>query len=76
MKNLQEIITSYERDWHIVDGLYIQEVQSLTEEEILGILEKAQGRDIIISENEDLLDGQWYKYDWEIQKDFDFEKYL
>lgn len=76
MKNLQQIITSYEKDWHIVDGLYIQEVQSLTEEEILGILEKAKGRDILIDENWDNLDGQWYKYDWSEDPNFDLEKYL
>lgn len=76
MKNLQDLIASYERDWHIVDGLYIKEVQNLTDEEILAILENAKGRNIIVDENESLLDGQWYKYEWSEDPNFDLEKYL
>lgn len=76
MKNLQDLIASYERDWHIVDGLYIKEVQNLTEDEILAILENAKGRNIIVDENESILDGQWYKYEWLEDPNFDLEKYL
>lgn len=70
------IIEAYRKDKHIVDGLYIREVQELTEEQIVAILEGAQGRDIIIDQLEDAMDGQAWKYDGEIAKDFDFSKYL
>lgn len=79
MLELDKIIASYERDWHNVEGLYIQEVQSLTQGEILEILQNARGRDIIIAEtwqDDDMRDGQWYKYDWSEDPNFDIEKYL
>lgn len=76
MKNIDQIIEDYSKDWHIVDGLYIKEVQSITDEEKLAILENAKGRDIIIDENESLLDGEWYKYDWSEDPNFDLAKYL
>lgn len=76
MKNIDQIIEAYSKDWHIVDGLYIKEVQSLTDEEKLAILENAKGRNIIVDENESLLDGEWYKYDWSEDPNFDLAKYL
>lgn len=79
MKNIDQIIASYERDWHNVEGLYIREVQNLSHEEILGILENAKGRNIIIDENwsdDDTRDGLWYKYDGQEDPNFDFLKYL
>lgn len=76
MKNIDQIIEAYSKDWHIVDGLYIKEVQSLTDEEKLAILGNAKGRNIIVDENESLLDGEWYKYDWSEDPNFDLAKYL
>lgn len=77
MKTLSQIIEAYRADNHLVDGLLIVEVQNLPEEEILDIIEKAQGRDIIIkADEEDVIDGQWYDYDWDVESDFDMAKYL
>lgn len=77
MKTLSQIIEAYRADNHLVDGLLIVEVQNLPEEEILDIIEKAQGRDIIIvADEEDVIDGQWYEYDWDVESDFDMAKYL
>lgn len=77
MKTLSEIIEAYRADNHLVDGLLIAEVQNLPEDEILDIIEKAQGRDIIVkADEEDVIDGQWYEYDGEIESDFDMSKYL
>lgn len=79
MLELDKIIASYKRDWHNVEGLYIQEVQSLSQGEILEILQNARGRDIIIAEtgqDDDMRDGQWYKYDWSEDLNFDFWKYF
>lgn len=79
MKNIGEIIEAYRLDWHVVDGLYIQEVQSLTESDILDILENAQGRDIIIKENwedDNRFDGQSWKYDGQKDPNFDMSVYM
>lgn len=77
MKTLSQIIEAYRADNHLVDGLLIVEVQNLPDEEILDIIEKAQGRDIIIkADEEDVIDGQWYDYDWDVESDFDMAKYL
>lgn len=77
MKTLSQIIEAYKADNHLVDGLLIAEVQNLPEEEILDIIEKAQGRDIIIkADEEDVIDGQWYDFDGDIESDFDMYKYF
>jgi len=77
MKTLPQIIEAYRADNHLVDGLLIAEVQNLPEEEILDIIEKAEGRDIIIkADEEDVIDGQWYEYDGDIESDFDMSKYF
>lgn len=77
MKTLSQIIEAYRADNHLVDGLLIAEVQHLPEEDILDIIEKAEGRDIIVkADEEDVIDGQWYEYDGDIEKDFDMSKYF
>lgn len=79
MKNLDQIIEAYRKDWHNVEGLYIQEVQSLWEAKILEILEGAMDRDIIIAENwedDSRMDGQSWKYDWKKDPNFDLWKYF
>lgn len=77
MKTLSQIIEAYRADNHLVDGLLIAEVQNLPEEEILDIIEKAEGRDIIVkADDEDVIDGQWYDFDGDIESDFDMSKYF
>lgn len=76
MTTINDIIKAYEKDWHKVDGLYTQDVQMLEQDEILEIIEEAQGRDILIDETNDQIDGQWYKFDGKINDAFDITDYL
>lgn len=76
MKTVQDIIDAYRKDWHIVDGLLIKEIQRQWDEAMLEILIWAKGRDIIVDEDAERIDGQWYKYDGQEDPNFDIEKYI
>lgn len=79
MKNVDEIIQSYKADWHIVEGLYLLDMQKQPESEILAILENSEWKDIIIEDkwdDDDVRDGQDWKYSWSADPDFDIWKYL
>lgn len=76
MKTVDQIIEAYQQDGHIVDGLFIQEVQVLGDDEILGIILEASGRSIEILEFGTNLDGQWYKFNGQKDPSFDITKYM
>jgi len=79
MKNVDEIIEAYRLDWHKVDWLYLKDVQKLPESEILAILENSEWKDIIIDDqwdDDDIRDGQSWKYDWKADPKFDFWNYI
>lgn len=76
IKTVTEIIEAYKQAWHKVDGLFIESVQALWEDQILEILLDANGRDIIIKDEEDTLDGQAYEYSGTEDPDFEWEQYF
>lgn len=76
-KTIWEIIDAYADDWHNIEWLNIIDTARLPDEDILKILQEAKGRDIVVKDLEEwVFDGEEWEYSWEIDENFDFDKYL